>query len=831
MSPTNTALIPETSNVLKGRGCIMFSLRIPLNGRARLGLRCALALAAAPCIGLLSRPCSAQISIDAAYDDVKDVIEDLIRGEVGKNVAATIRKERAIGTRYFKPTLARLESSYWGTLNSTLRSDLIEFAVDYVYWQFASNTGEFPQGASFFRPEENTTGQSLYQSQCSIENRIDHAVPCSVAGAVKAQLEGDADLATVYLEELASDILLETYVISVDAAGRRDHRRRFNHWISDVSKFREQLDAIVAAFGLESVVLSTANIECAELLETLARDAPPVPAPEEVPEVAEATMVFRPDFSKFEVRRCLQNALQEESTKLPGVQVTVHVKGNRRTVSLSLKELAALARSESVGVRLQGLSGLAEKLVGTKLLEELVGDLQHAHRNEELAQCEMADKLQRELQKTKESESNIGHELEALKSEPEDAKAEAKKQYLEGEKKALANTVKELTSDWQEANKKCGDLKNLFDSFADRGIDYQGRLLPNTTLEIALPYRGGATASADSWESLKQLAAALVPPGGTSTFDKRVAEVVCGTCTLDNPVGAFERLRRLAQLLNMSEAEKRGYRSSFSASIELILAVMKGDSEAGIGAAIKKVEPLLQSARRGNYRDLAAHLLDSAIPTPAGTKSSVVSAQEAYKAFFKQFAAYVLDAEATGGNDDRVLQTAFKQSARDALSALGENGIPSAGAGHMYWVSVSAARSWAVSADAPEKSGYNRASVDLVGFRYTVPSLSKREGFWGIGLSTLDGLRPFFELATRSDGKEYRNPGWVAVNLVSPRAILWFAVPELTKRVTVDGSLGLVPSVPKPCSQGSDRPCVEYSRPFSAGWSHLEFSIALTYLL
>lgn len=78
----------------------------------------------------------------AFYDDVRDVIEDLIQTEVTTSVVSIIeQKSPALGF-YLHGTLERLGSPYWGSLSRVLRDDLTIAVSDFVYWHLSTGGGD-----------------------------------------------------------------------------------------------------------------------------------------------------------------------------------------------------------------------------------------------------------------------------------------------------------------------------------------------------------------------------------------------------------------------------------------------------------------------------------------------------------------------------------------------------------------------------------------------------------------------------------------------------------------------------------------------------------------
>ena len=78
----------------------------------------------------------------AFYDDVRDVIEELIQTEVTTSVVAVIERKSPALAFYMHGTLERLGSPYWGSLSRVLKDDLTIAVADFVYWHLSTGGGD-----------------------------------------------------------------------------------------------------------------------------------------------------------------------------------------------------------------------------------------------------------------------------------------------------------------------------------------------------------------------------------------------------------------------------------------------------------------------------------------------------------------------------------------------------------------------------------------------------------------------------------------------------------------------------------------------------------------
>ena len=88
----------------------------------------------------VARPAPARADLGSSiYDDVRDVVEELIRSEISTSVVAGIRARSPAVAFYFDQTLERLASPYWGSLPRVFREDLTVATGDVVYFHLTSD--------------------------------------------------------------------------------------------------------------------------------------------------------------------------------------------------------------------------------------------------------------------------------------------------------------------------------------------------------------------------------------------------------------------------------------------------------------------------------------------------------------------------------------------------------------------------------------------------------------------------------------------------------------------------------------------------------------------
>ncbi|MGE5182280.1 MAG: hypothetical protein ACM31C_09465 [Acidobacteriota bacterium] len=167
----------------------------------------------------------------AFYDDVRDVIEDLIQTEVTTSVVATIEQKSPALAFYMHGTLERLGSPYWGSLSRVLKDDLTVTVADFVYWHLSTGGGDGDIVASakrFFgcvgRPGSAATDDGcrrliaavhdqhrpLLEVECRRQKPPpERRVACDIGLATKAALERRGAVRHHIVDALADIVLAE----------------------------------------------------------------------------------------------------------------------------------------------------------------------------------------------------------------------------------------------------------------------------------------------------------------------------------------------------------------------------------------------------------------------------------------------------------------------------------------------------------------------------------------------------------------------------------------------------------------------------------------------
>ncbi|MBV8762474.1 MAG: hypothetical protein JO257_34640 [Deltaproteobacteria bacterium] len=185
-----------------------------------------LAVVIAIALAVSARPAHADLT-SAVYDDVRDVVEDLIQSEVTTSVVVTIQTRSPGLAFYLRGTLERLGSPYWGSLGKALEHDLDVVVADFVYWHLSSDaaTADIVTSAKKFfacvahpdgspgctRLADAVRGQRpLLETECRrAKPPTNRRVACDIGLATLAALEKRNTVRHHVVDALADTVLSE----------------------------------------------------------------------------------------------------------------------------------------------------------------------------------------------------------------------------------------------------------------------------------------------------------------------------------------------------------------------------------------------------------------------------------------------------------------------------------------------------------------------------------------------------------------------------------------------------------------------------------------------
>jgi hypothetical protein len=187
--------------------------------------------------------------------------------------------------------------------------------------------------------------------------------------------------------------------------------------------------------------------------------------------------------------------------------------------------------------------------------------------------------------------------------------------------------------------------------------------------------------------------------------------------------------------------------------------------------------------------------------------------------FFLSLSAYLLDNSQSVGDNvgEAVARSAFRASAKELLLTATHQGVPRVGDRLRFrftprlGVRLSFAESYAPT------DGDTRRRVVSADWPTAMVALNN---YVGLELSVIDFVAPLAELALRPAGN-YTKENKVALDLLRPRAGIWIAIPQFSRRLTLSTGFGARFLELRNVSQASGELSAEYgykpSLTFDAG--------------
>ncbi|MBL4632719.1 MAG: hypothetical protein JKY56_02535 [Kofleriaceae bacterium] len=196
-----------------------------------------------------------------------------------------------------------------------------------------------------------------------------------------------------------------------------------------------------------------------------------------------------------------------------------------------------------------------------------------------------------------------------------------------------------------------------------------------------------------------------------------------------------------------------------------------------VGLALRRI---LDLAFRADRRELAVEGIRLAL----GLEKQ--GASPPYETFFLSLAGYLLDD--AGGDSVNVTREAFRAAAKDLLRTLPSQGVPTEEERFRFrWLPLLSAR---FSFNENFRNEAGRAGMrSTVAVDWPVAYLAISD-YAGIRVSAFDLVAPLGELALREVG-DWQNEERILLDFVRPRAAVWLAVPQLSRRLIFDAGIGI----------------------------------------
>jgi len=201
------------------------------------------------------------------------------------------------------------------------------------------------------------------------------------------------------------------------------------------------------------------------------------------------------------------------------------------------------------------------------------------------------------------------------------------------------------------------------------------------------------------------------------------------------------------------------------------------DKQVG-GAATLDIGDWLRLVMRADYRSLAMESMRAALDLP------LQATNRPKETFFLSLSAYLLDN--SEGVGEAVARSAFRASAKELLLTASHRGVPRVGDRLRFRLTPRLAIRLSLAESYAPTDGDTRRTVVAADWPTAMLAIND---YVGLELSVIDFVAPLSELALRPAGS-YTNEDLVALDLVRPRAGIWIAFPQFSRRLALSTGFG-----------------------------------------
>ncbi|HSD89945.1 MAG TPA: hypothetical protein VLB44_20580, partial [Kofleriaceae bacterium] len=227
----------------------------------------------------------------------------------------------------------------------------------------------------------------------------------------------------------------------------------------------------------------------------------------------------------------------------------------------------------------------------------------------------------------------------------------------------------------------------------------------------------------------------------------------------------------VAELLQVARA------SLDQATIQKNAALAFLDKQAG-GAATLDIGDWLRMVMRADYRALAMESLRAALEIRLDEKD------RPKETFFLSLSAYLLDN--SEGVGEAVARSAFRASAKELLLSMSHRGVPRSDDRFRFRLTPRLVAGMSFADSYADTDSDTRRRIVEAQWPTTMVAIND---YVGLELSVLDLIGPLTELALRPAGR-YTDQKYVALDALRPRAGLWVAMPQFSRRVALTTGFG-----------------------------------------
>ena len=692
-------------------------------------------------LALPARPARADLA-SSFYDDVHDVVEELIQTEITTSVVTQIEARSPALAFYLHGTLERLGSPYWGSLGRALKDDLTVVVSDFVYWHLSTGGGDGDVVASartFFRcvaqgaggpggdgcTRLNAAVRGQHRPLLEVECRrakppAERRVACDIGLAVKSAMERRGEVRHHVVDALADIVLAE--IPQHDLTERL--RDVLVHWL-DLPK--DLPTPLLEAMANPDLVAQLAD----DAVDALCKDPKTIDAALHDPASGRAWICFAVTHPALPDALAVTVHLEEGPEKLDGrveywrVQAALKdVDPDRITDDTAARLLGDLALDDRCppggantdwpckGTRLGAGTKLTITWLGvqTEIAADAHGLLVPKQARQLLVGLLRFRKLVRRIDELRALvPPSLAAYLFYAGTTPKDARAVLRSFTR------MARLVTELRSRWYLWTESKPD-KDKAAGFEDLDVAELLHVAQNAVSAIRDTEAGAAAARVG---------------------DEQLA----------------------------------------SSPVQKSLAFL--DKHAAGGAANLDIGDWLRMVMRGDYRALAMESLRAALDL------ELADASRPRETFFLTLAAYLLDSS-DGGGGENIARSAFRAAAKDLLLSQSHVGVPRVGDRFRFRLLPRLALKIAFNDVYAVTDGNSRRSVVSADWPTAMLAITD---YAGLEASIVDPLAPLAEMALRPPGV-YHDYAYVAFDALRPRLGAWVAVPQLSRRLTISTGFG-----------------------------------------
>lgn len=201
------------------------------------------------------------------------------------------------------------------------------------------------------------------------------------------------------------------------------------------------------------------------------------------------------------------------------------------------------------------------------------------------------------------------------------------------------------------------------------------------------------------------------------------------------------------------------------------------DKQVG-GAATLDIGDWLRMVMRADYRSLAMESMRAALDLP------LAATNRPKETFFLSLTAYLLDN--SEGVGEAVARSAFRASAKELLLSQSHRGVPRSDDRLRFRLVPRLALRLSFAESYAATDGDTRRRVVAADWPTAMVAIND---FVGLEFSVLDFIAPLAEMAVRPAGT-YTDESKVALDLLRPRAGIWIAVPQFSRRLALTSGFG-----------------------------------------